>query len=92
MEINKSYVLCLIDWPTKVMAQSPVAVSLLTTVTIKFHTTLVLCALAASQLDQSCRDPAAIPCWKSVQDLTNQEQAFINHPQPCCEYSKYTFR
>ncbi len=73
-------------WPTEVMAQSAVSCTCCKftyhSLTIKFRTTLVSCAFAALLLDQSRRE-SVILCWKSVQDLTNQEQAFSNRPQTC---------
>ena len=72
------------------------AVSLLTTGTIKFRTTLVPCSLGASLLDQMTLEVSVLDqrvvgnqrnsvleITLTVRDLTNQEQAFINRTQTC---------
>ncbi len=68
------------------MAQSAVpahVVSLLYSLTNKFRTTLVPCACIDSfAVGPKSAGTSVIPFWKSVRNLTNQEQAF-NRPQTC---------
>ena len=75
----------LIDWSHDIISCFLYMCKLLS---VKFRTMLVPCTLAGSLSGPKSQGTSVIPYWKSVQDLTNQEQACRNRPHTCCgEYS-----
>ncbi len=63
------------------MAQSAVAISLLTTVDHQILYYAGALCLGSFAVGPKLQGTSVILCWKSVRELTNQEQAFINRPQ-----------